>query len=54
MPQLAFNVPPCPLTIEISEPYVDHVDWVKSLSKADVAKGMAWLHAIAGAAEPAS
>lgn len=54
MPPLAFDVPPCPLPIKASTPYVDHVEWVKSLSEADIEVGAQWLRSIAGAAVEAA
>jgi UDP-N-acetylglucosamine/UDP-N-acetylgalactosamine diphosphorylase len=46
IPSLPSTVLPCPLGIEPSNPYVDHVDWVSSLSDADVQLGASWLQSI--------
>jgi hypothetical protein len=45
-PALPITVPPCPLRIEPSGPYVDHVAWVSRLSDADVQLGMSWLQSV--------
>src|SRR5437899_317756 len=45
-PPLPSTVPPCPLRIEPSTPYVDHVDWVSRLPDAEVQLGVSWLRAI--------
>jgi UDP-N-acetylglucosamine/UDP-N-acetylgalactosamine diphosphorylase len=45
-PPLSPAVPVCPLKIEPSDPYVDHVDWVSSLSDTDVQRGTSWLQSI--------
>jgi len=45
-PQLPSTAPPCPLRIEPSTPYVDHVDWVSRLPDAEVQLGVSWLRAI--------
>jgi hypothetical protein len=45
-PQLSSTLPLCPLAIEPSNPYVDHIDWVASLSDADIQLGTCWLQAI--------
>jgi len=45
-PNLPSTVPPCPLRIEPSNPYVDHVDWVSRLSDNDVQTGISWLRSI--------
>ncbi len=45
-PPLPSTVLPCPLRIEPSNPYVDHVNWVSRLSDADVQRGISWLRAI--------
>jgi hypothetical protein len=46
IPTLLFVNPPCPLKIEPSSPYLDHIEWVKSLSDVDVQIGASWLHSI--------
>jgi hypothetical protein len=43
IPSLSFANPPCPLRIEPSTPYVDHIEWVNGLSEADVELGVSWL-----------
>jgi UDP-N-acetylglucosamine/UDP-N-acetylgalactosamine diphosphorylase len=45
-PPLPATVPICPLRIEPSNPYVDHVDWVSKLSDTYVQLGISWLQAI--------
>jgi hypothetical protein len=45
-PPLSSMVPLCPLRIEPSNPYVDHIDWVSSLSDTDVQRGTSWLQSI--------
>jgi len=45
-PPLPLKVPPCPLRIEPSQPYIDHISWVSSLSDADIQLGISWLKAI--------
>jgi UDP-N-acetylglucosamine/UDP-N-acetylgalactosamine diphosphorylase len=45
-PPLSSTIPPCPLKIEPSSPYVDHIDWVSSLPDADVQLGISWLQSI--------
>jgi hypothetical protein len=45
-PQLSFVTPPCPLNIEPSSPYVDHVKWVSALPDGDVELGVSWLQSI--------
>lgn len=51
MPPLSFNVPPCPLKIEPSNPYLDHIEWLRSLSEADVGRGVSWLNSIVEGSE---
>ena len=46
MPPLPSAILPCPLRIEPTNPYIDHVEWVSRLSDKDVQLGMAWLRAI--------
>jgi hypothetical protein len=48
IPPLPSTVLPCPLRIESSKPYIDHIDWVSRLSDADVQLGISWLEAIVG------
>jgi hypothetical protein len=45
-PPLPSTVPPCPLGIEPSDPYVDHIKWVSDLSDAEVELGVSWLRSI--------
>jgi acetyltransferase-like isoleucine patch superfamily enzyme len=47
VPSLSFAAPLCPLNIEASSPYVDHVKWVSGLSDAEVERGFSWLQSIA-------
>ena len=46
VPSLFFVNPPCPLKIEPSSPYLDHIEWVKGLSDVDVQMGVSWLQSI--------
>jgi UDP-N-acetylglucosamine/UDP-N-acetylgalactosamine diphosphorylase len=46
VPRLSFVTPPCPLSLEPSSPYVEHVKWVSGLSDADVELGASWLQSI--------
>jgi acetyltransferase-like isoleucine patch superfamily enzyme len=46
IPTLPSTLPRCPLRIEPSNPYVDHIDWVSSLSDTDVELGASWLQSI--------
>jgi hypothetical protein len=46
IPTLLFVNPPCPLKVESSSPYLDHIEWVKSLSDVDVRIGASWLQSI--------
>src|SRR5215470_10062666 len=41
-PPLPSTVPPCPLRIEPSIPYIDHVDWVSRLPDTEVKLGVSW------------
>jgi len=45
-PALASTVPVCPLRIEPSHPYFDHIKWVSNLSDAEVELGISWLQSI--------
>jgi len=45
-PALSSTVPLCPLRIEPSNPYVDHIDWLSGLSDADAQLGTLWLQSI--------
>jgi len=45
-PPLPSRIPPCPLRIDKSIPFVDHVDWVSRLPDTDVQLGSSWLRAI--------
>jgi hypothetical protein len=46
IPLLPSTVLPCPLRMEPSIPYVDHVDWVSRLPDTEVQLGVSWLRAI--------
>src|SRR5262249_1282973 len=46
IPTLLLVNPPCPLKIESSSPYLDHIEWVKGLSDVDVQTGTSWLQSI--------
>src|SRR5262249_6401802 len=46
IPALSFANPPCPLKIEASSCYLDHIEWVKGLSDVDVQTGVSWLQSI--------
>jgi hypothetical protein len=46
VPRLSFNIPPCPLKIEPSNPYVDHIKWVSGLSDVHVQLGGSWLQSV--------
>ena len=46
IPTLLFVNPPCPLKVESSSPYLDHIEWVKGLSDVDVRIGASWLQSI--------
>src|SRR5215475_5966474 len=46
IPAFSFVVPPCPLKIEPSNPYVDHIEWVSGLSEVQVEQGVSWLQSI--------
>src|SRR5215831_15371631 len=46
VPSFLFVNPPCPLKIEPSSPYLDHIEWVKGLSDVDVQIGVSWLQSI--------
>jgi len=46
IPMLLFVNPPCPLKVESSSPYLDHIEWVKGLSDVDVRIGASWLQSI--------
>jgi hypothetical protein len=37
------RVIPCPLVLSPSEPYVDHIEWVKALAEADAVALGSWL-----------
>jgi UDP-N-acetylglucosamine/UDP-N-acetylgalactosamine diphosphorylase len=47
-PLFSFPVTPCPLKIEPASPYLDHVEWVKSLSDGDIELATSWLHSMIG------
>jgi acetyltransferase-like isoleucine patch superfamily enzyme len=40
------TIPPCPISVAPSLPYVDHVAWISALSDIDVQRGIAWLKLI--------
>jgi hypothetical protein len=46
VPTLPSTFPPCPLRIEPSNPYLDHINWVSSLSDTDVELGTSWLQSV--------
>jgi len=46
VPRLSVDTPLCPLNVETSGVYVDHVKWVSTLSDADVELGVSWLKSI--------
>jgi hypothetical protein len=46
LPTLPRTVAPCPLKIQASTPYIDHVKWVTDLPDDQVQLGVAWLQAI--------
>jgi hypothetical protein len=46
LPQLPRTFAPCPLKIEPSTPYIDHVKWVSGLPDDQVQLGVAWLQSI--------
>jgi UDP-N-acetylglucosamine/UDP-N-acetylgalactosamine diphosphorylase len=46
IPTLLFVNPPCPLKVEPSSPYLDHIEWVKGLSDDNVQIGASWLQSI--------
>lgn len=43
VPRLSFKGRSCPLKLEPSDPYVDHVEWVASLPEEHVELGVSWL-----------
>ena len=45
--RLSFDTPLCPLKVEPSNPYVDHVKWVSSLSDPELELGVSWLKSVA-------
>jgi UDP-N-acetylglucosamine/UDP-N-acetylgalactosamine diphosphorylase len=45
-PVMRTTLPMCPLRIEPSSPYVDHVAWVSKLADSDVQLGISWLRTI--------
>jgi UDP-N-acetylglucosamine/UDP-N-acetylgalactosamine diphosphorylase len=49
IPSLSFPHPACPLKVELSSPFLDHVEWVKGLSDVDVQLGASWLQSIVDA-----
>ena len=43
LPSLSFPTRECPLSVEPRSPYLDHIEWVASLSDVDVQQGASWL-----------
>ena len=37
------TIPPCPISVAPSIPYVDHTAWISGLSDVDVQRGITWL-----------
>ena len=46
IPYLSFINSPCPLSVEATHPYFDHIKWVSDLSPVEVGKGVSWLQSI--------
>jgi hypothetical protein len=46
IPLLSFTNSRCPLSIEATHPYFDHIKWLTDLSPVEVEKGGAWLQSI--------
>ena len=46
LPSLSFPTLGCPLSVEARSPYLDHIEWVASLSDVDVQQGALWLQSI--------
>jgi hypothetical protein len=46
IPLLSFTNSRCPLSIEATHPYFDHIKWVTDLSPVEVEKGGSWLQSI--------
>lgn len=46
-PDIKFEILPCLLNIDCAEPYVEHVDWVRTLPDHMVEEGKSWLKSIA-------
>jgi hypothetical protein len=46
IPYFSFTNSPCPLSIEATHPYFDHIKWVTDLSPVEVEKGVSWLQSI--------
>ena len=46
IPDLSFTNSPCPLSVEPTHPYFDHIRWVTDLSPVEVEKGVSWLQSI--------
>jgi len=44
--ELSFHVPPCPIRIEPSSRYVDHIEWISRLPDFDIKTGISWLQSI--------
>jgi hypothetical protein len=40
------TIPRCPISVEPTIPYLDHIDWLSALSDVDVQRGMSWLRLI--------
>jgi hypothetical protein len=49
VPTLSFTVPPCPLKIEPSNPYIDHIKWLCGLPEDYLQLGALWLQSIVDA-----
>jgi len=46
IPCLSFPKSRCPLSIEPTQPYLDHIKWVTDLSPVEVENGVSWLRSI--------
>ena len=47
VPSISMAVPECPMQVEATLPYVDHLTWVKGLPEEQVRLGSTWLQSIA-------
>jgi hypothetical protein len=52
IPLLSFTNSRCPLSIEATHPYFDHIKWVTDLSPVEVEKGGSWLQSIVDGVMP--